>query len=37
MGAYALVYGVIMLTLALRIRHLVGPGVVAAGSSTPGR
>jgi uncharacterized membrane protein HdeD (DUF308 family) len=37
MGAYALVYGVIMLTLAIRIRHLAVPGVVAAGSSTTGR
>jgi uncharacterized membrane protein HdeD (DUF308 family) len=37
MGAYALAYGVVMLTLALRIRHVAGPGVIAAGSSTTGR
>jgi uncharacterized membrane protein HdeD (DUF308 family) len=33
-GAYALAYGVIMLTLALRIRHLVSEAVVASGSRT---
>jgi uncharacterized membrane protein HdeD (DUF308 family) len=38
MGAYALAYGVVMLTLALRIRRLGGaPGVVAAGSGTVAR
>jgi uncharacterized membrane protein HdeD (DUF308 family) len=33
-GAYALAYGVVLLTLAVRIRRLDGAGVIAAGSST---
>jgi uncharacterized membrane protein HdeD (DUF308 family) len=36
LGAYAIAYGVIMLTLALRIRHLGTPGVVAAGPGGTG-
>jgi uncharacterized membrane protein HdeD (DUF308 family) len=36
LGAYALAYGVIMLTLALRIRHLGTPRVATTGSSTTG-
>jgi uncharacterized membrane protein HdeD (DUF308 family) len=35
-GAYAIAYGIIMLTLALRIRHLGTPGVVAAGPGGTG-
>jgi uncharacterized membrane protein HdeD (DUF308 family) len=35
-GAYALAYGIIMLTLALRVRHLGTPGSVAAGPGGTG-
>jgi uncharacterized membrane protein HdeD (DUF308 family) len=37
MGAYALVYGIVMLTLSLRLRRLAVPGGVATRSSATGR
>jgi uncharacterized membrane protein HdeD (DUF308 family) len=37
MGAYALAYGIVTLTLALRIRRAASPGVAGARSSTAAR
>lgn len=37
LGAFALAYGIVLLTLALRIRHLSAPRTVAAGPGTPVR